>query len=401
MSTQRDYYEILGVSKDASESDIKKAYRKLAMKHHPDKSKEPDAEEKFKEISEAYAVLSDKEKRAQYDRFGHAGIDSRYSTEDIFRNADFGGFEDILEHIFGGGIFGGGFGGFGGARRQAYRGPVPGSDLRYDLEITLEQAAFGDTIPIEVPRAKNCETCKGTGAMPGTSPTNCPKCGGSGQLTHSRNTPFGTFMTTTTCDRCHGTGKIIVSPCPECHGTGKVRKTKKISVKIPKGSDTGLRLKISGEGEDGDPGAPPGDLYVVIHVKPHKKFERIGDDIVCEVPISFGQAALGDSVKVPTLYGDVKMNIKPGTQTHSVLRLKGKGMPHLHGHGQGDQLVKVVVKTPTNLTKEQKKALEEFDKLSGGNAGNHKGGGVFERVKDAFESIFPEANIPDSNPSTD
>jgi molecular chaperone DnaJ len=196
-------------------------------------------------------------------------------------------------------------------------------------------------------------------------------------------------MTTTTCSQCYGTGKIIESPCPECNGSGKVRKTKTISVKIPKGADTGLRLKVTGEGEDGDPGAPPGDLYVVIHVKPHSKFERIGDDIACELPISFGQAALGDSVKVSTLYGDVNMNIKPGTQTHSVLRLKGKGMPHLHGYGQGDQLVKVIVKTPTKLTKEQGKALAEYDRLSGGNAGNNKSGSVFDRVKDAFEFLLP------------
>jgi molecular chaperone DnaJ len=391
MSTKRDYYDILGVPKEASDSEIKKAYRKLAMKHHPDKSKEPDAEEKFKEISEAYAVLSDEEKRAQYDRFGHAGIDSRYSQEDIFRNADFGDFGDILEHIFGGGIFGGGFGGFGGGfgGRQAYRGPSRGSDLRYDLEISLKQAAFGESITIDVPRARNCETCKGTGAKPGTSPVTCPKCGGIGQATHSRNTPFGTFMTSTTCDRCHGRGKIIESPCETCHGSGKTRKTRKISVKIPKGADTGLRLKVTGEGEDGDPGAPAGDLYVVIHVKPHNKFERIGDDIVCEVPITFGQAALGDSVTVPTLYGDVKMNVKPGTQTHSILRLKGKGMPHLHGHGHGDQLVRVIVQTPTDLNKEQKKALLEFDRLSGGQAGNNKDS-VIDKVKEAFTSLIPK-----------
>ena len=398
MSTKRDYYEILGISKDASASDIKKAYRKLAMKYHPDKNKEPDAEEKFKEISEAYAVLSDEEKRAQYDRFGHAGIDNQYSEEDIFRTADFGGFEDILEHIFGGG-FGdfGGFGGFGGSR-SSRRGPQRGSDLRYDMDITLKQAAFGDKVNIDVPRAQNCDTCGGTGAKPGTEPVNCSNCGGSGQVTHARRTPLGNFMTATTCDKCHGRGQVIKSPCEVCRGTGKIRKTKTIAVNIPKGAETGLRLKVAGEGEAGSPGAPPGDLYVVIHVKKHEHFERVGDDIVCEIPISFAQAALGDSIQVPTLYGDVKMNIKPGTQTHSVLRLKGKGMPHLHGHGQGDQLVKVIVRTPTKLTDEQKKLLRKFDSLGGGNAGSGKGG-VFDKFKNAFEYVISPDDSPSDSPA--
>ncbi|WP_129598510.1 molecular chaperone DnaJ [Methanohalophilus profundi] len=399
MSTKRDYYEILGVSKDASASEIKKAYRKLAMKHHPDKNEESDAEEKFKEISEAYAVLSDEGKRAQYDRFGHSGIDDQYSEEDIFRSADFGGFEDILEHIFGGGFggFGGGFGGFGGSGRTQ-QGPRRGSDLRYDMDITLKQAAFGDKVNIDVPRAHKCDTCGGTGAKPGTEPVNCSNCGGSGQVTHARRTPLGNFMTATTCDKCHGRGQIIESPCETCKGTGKVRKTKTIEVTIPKGVETGLRLKMSGEGEAGSPGAPPGDLYIVLHVKPHEHFERMGDDIVCEIPISFAQAALGDSIQVPTLYGDVKMNIKPGTQTHSVLRLKGKGMPHLHGHGQGDQLVKVIVQTPTKLNEEQKKLLKEFDSLGGGSAGSGKGG-VFDKFKNAFESVISPDDSPGDSPA--
>ncbi|WP_135609372.1 molecular chaperone DnaJ [Methanococcoides sp. AM1] len=391
MSTTRDYYEILGVAKDASETEIKKAYRKLAMKFHPDKNKDDGAEEKFKEISEAYAVLSDDEKRSQYDRFGHAGIDGRYSTEDIFRNADFGGFEDlgdIFGSIFGGGF--GGFGGFGGGGRRR-QGPTRGSDLRYDLAVTLEQAAFGEQVKINVPRAENCETCGGTGAKEGTSPTTCPKCRGSGQMTHSRRTPLGNFMTTTTCDNCHGRGQIIESPCPVCKGSGKQKKVRKIEVRVPKGSDTGLRLKVSGEGEAGSPGAPSGDLYVVIHIKPHEIFDRIGDDIVYEVPIAFSQAALGSEVMVPTLHGKVKMKIKAGTQTHSILRMKGKGMPHLHGHGQGDQLVKVVVETPTNLTDKQKGLLEELDKVSGTQSKGSKGGkGFFDKVKDAFETAISD-----------
>ncbi|WP_333787024.1 molecular chaperone DnaJ [Methanomethylovorans sp.] len=387
MSTTRDYYEILGVSKESTEAEIKKAYRKLAMQYHPDKNKASDAEEKFKEISEAYAVLSDEEKRAQYDKFGHAGIDGRYSQEDIFRGADFRGFEDlgdILSSIFGGGF--GGFGGdiFGGGRSRR-NAPMRGSDLRYDLSISLEEAANGVETTINVPRAENCETCGGTGAKAGTNPTTCPTCHGTGQITSARNTPFGRFMSTTVCNTCHGNGQIIEDPCPACKGTGKIKKVKKLSVKLPKGADNGLRLKIRGEGEAGSSGAPSGDLYVMVHVQPHKTFERMGDDILYELPISFVQAALGDEVPVPTLYGNVKMTIKPGTQTHSVLRLKGKGMPHLHGSGEGDQLVKVIVQTPKNLNSEQKDLLRKFDELDK-KGGKNKHSGIFDKMKDAFTS---------------
>ncbi len=385
MSTTRDYYEILGLSKDATESEIKKAYRKLAMQYHPDKNKDDDAEEKFKEISEAYAVLSDTEKREQYDRFGHAGIDGRYSQEDIFRNADFGGFGDLGD-IFGSIFGGGGFGGFGGGQRR--QGPSRGSDLRYDLTVTLEQAATGVDTTINIPRAENCESCGGTGAKSGTSPHTCSTCHGSGQVTQARNTPFGRFMSTSTCNTCHGRGQIIETPCPACKGTGKIKKVRKISVKVPKGADNGIRLKIRGEGEEGSPGAPSGDLYVVIHVEPHDKFQRVGNDILYEQLISFSMAALGGDVMVPTLHGKVKMNIKAGTQTHSILRLKGKGMPHLHGHSHGDQLVKIIVRTPTKLSGDQKELLKKFQKLEdGSDMKNPKGGkGIFEKMKGAFEA---------------
>ncbi|WP_406659730.1 molecular chaperone DnaJ [Methanolobus sp. ZRKC3] len=385
MSTQRDYYEILGISKDSTETEIKKAYRKLAMKYHPDKNKDDDAEDKFKEISEAYAVLSDTEKREQYDRFGHAGIDGRYSQEDIFRNADFGGFDDLGD-IFGS-IFGrSGFGGFGGGGGRPRHGPARGSDLRYDLKITLENAANGVETTINIPRAEGCETCGGTGAKAGTSPRRCATCHGSGQVTHARDTPFGRFMSTSTCGACNGMGETIDEPCPACNGTGKTKKVKKLSVKIPKGADNGLRLKVRGEGEGGTRGGPSGDLYVVIHVEPHELFERGGDDILYELPISFSQAALGDDVMVPTLHGKVKMSIKAGTQTHSILRLKGKGMPHLHGRGQGDQLVRVIVTTPTNISGEQKELFKHLVDLEKGTGKKHtKGGkGIFEKVKDVL-----------------
>lgn len=383
MSTKRDYYEILGVSKEASESELKKAYRKLAMKFHPDKNKEPDAEEKFKEISEAYAVLSDSDKRAQYDRFGHEGIDNRYSTEDIFRTADFGGFEDIFGGMFGD-VFDVFFG--GGGRRRRSR-PAKGSDLRYDLSISLKDAAFGTDTTINVPRSETCDVCGGSGAKPGTNPVTCETCHGSGQISQARATPFGRFVTTNTCSTCQGKGQIIESPCLSCRGTGKLKKVRKISIKVPPGADTGMRLRVSGEGEAGSQGAPSGDLYVVIHVQPHNLFERIGDDIVCEIPINFTQAALGAEVMVQTLYGKVKMHVPEGTQTHSVFRLKGKGMPHMHGHGKGDQHVRVIVKTPTNLMPEQKRLLKELESQSSADKSHSKknGRGIFEKVKSAFD----------------
>ena len=379
MAEKRDYYDVLGVSKDSSKDAVKKAYRKLAMKYHPDRNKEPDAEDKFKGISEAYGVLSDDEKRQKYDRFGHAGIDSSYTQEDIFRNINF-------DDIFGGG--GGGFGNsifemfFGGGARSARRaGPRRGSDLRTDIEITLEAAYKGIKTNVTFPRLERCKTCDGSGAKPGTSSSTCSTCNGSGQMSISKRTPFGQFTSVTTCNKCRGDGTIIDSPCSDCKGRGLVQKIKKISVKIPAGVDTGSRLRIAGEGEAGEKGGPSGDLYVVIHVKPHKTFIRQGTDIICEVPISFPQAALGDKIKVPTLNGKVKMNVPSGTQSGTVFRLKGKGMTDLGGYGNGDEHVRVIVETPKKLTKKQKELLEEFERIGGG--GSSKGG-LFDRVGDAF-----------------
>ncbi|MDD4331340.1 MAG: molecular chaperone DnaJ, partial [Methanosarcinaceae archaeon] len=345
MGNKRDYYDILGVSKDASAEEIKKKYRKLALKYHPDRNHDPEAEDKFKEISEAYAILSDSEKRAQYDRFGHAGIDGQYSAEDIFRGADFGGFGDIFDMFFGGG------------GRRGPRGPRQGADLQYELIVNFEEAVFGVQKDINIPRTENCASCNGSGAKAGTSPKRCPKCGGTGQVRTTRTTFGMQFVSTTPCSSCHGRGQIIESPCPTCRGSGRVRNTRKISVDVPAGTDSGMTLRLSGEGEAGEPGAPPGDLYVRLHVREHKQFKRVDFDIISELPISFPQAALGADVMVETLYGRVKMNIPAGTQTHSVFRLKGKGVQRLHGYGKGDQLVRVILKTPPKLTKEQKVLL--------------------------------------------
>jgi len=364
MATKRDYYEILGVNKNASADEIKAAYRKLAMQYHPDRNKSPDAEEKFKELSEAYAVLSDQNKRQQYDQFGHAGIDMRYSQEDIFNGADF---EDLFRDL---GF--GGFGGFGrgggifdiifGGRRE---GPRRGSDLLYELAISFDEAASGKSVNMEVPRTETCDVCNGSGARPGTSPKTCQTCRGSGQVSRTQNTPFGRFMTTSTCGTCRGSGNIIDSPCIECHGSGTVQRRRKLEVKIPPGVDTGTRLRVPGEGEAGEKGGPPGDLYVEIQVKPHSIFTRSDDDVIMEAPISFTQAALGDEIIVPTLDGKAKMKIPPGTQSGHVFRLKGKGFPRLHISGKGDQLVKIKVEVPTKLTEKQKQLLREFSEISG------------------------------------
>ena len=378
MATKRDYYEILGVDKKASADDIKSAYRKLAMQYHPDKNKSPDAEEKFKEISESYAVLSDQNKRQQYDQFGHAGIDMRYSQEDIFRGADF---EDLFKDLGGSGsgrgrgsIFDIFFG--GGGQRE---GPRRGSDILYELSINLEDAAFGKAVELEVPRTETCDTCHGSGAKPGTSPKKCSTCHGSGQVNKTQNTPFGRFMTTSTCGTCRGTGTIIDSPCSTCHGSGNVQRRRKIEVKIPHGVDTGSRLRVTGEGEAGGKGGPTGDLYVEMNVRSHNIFTRNENDIVMEATISFTQAALGDEIIVPTLDGKAEMKIPPGTQNGHVFRLKGRGIPGLYNSGKGDELVRIKVVVPTKLTDRQKELLREFAQISGEKIKNKS---IFDKVMD-------------------
>jgi molecular chaperone DnaJ len=358
MSSKRDYYEVLGVPRKAPKDDIKKAYRELALKYHPDRNKSPEAEEKFKEISEAYAVLSDDEKRAQYDQYGHAGIDERYTRDDIFRGADF---ESIFRDLGGGFGFENIFDTFFGGRQQRH-GPQRGSDLRYDLEVTLEEAAFGTNKDLEIPSAETCSVCYGEGASPSAKNKRCPKCNGTGEIRQTRKAGFLFFTESRTCPTCRGRGIPPENLCRNCGGTGYTRRKKTIRLKIPHGVDSGYVLRLTNEGEPGNKGMPKGDLYVVVHVKPHAVFQRDGDNTVYEAAINFPQAALGTEIDVPTLDGKAKLRVPEGTQPGTVFRLRSKGVPHLQGWGRGDQFVRVAVKTPTNLTKRQKELLKEMTK---------------------------------------
>ena len=370
MSEKRDYYEVLGVDKNASEADLKKAYKKMARKYHPDLNRDDPktAEAKFKEVNEAYDVLKDPQKKAQYDQFGHAAFEGGAGG-----GGGFGGFGQGGFGGFGGGSGGAeGFGdifdmffGGGGGGRSRRPGPERGNDLRYDLEITFEEAAFGKEVELSIPRTENCKACHGTGAAAGTSPEDCPDCHGSGTRQTVQNTPFGRMVNQTTCGRCHGTGKIVKNPCGDCHGTGKKKVTRKIKVNIPKGVDQGSRVRVAGGGEAGVRGGGNGDLYVYIFIKPHKIFQRQGYDVVVEVPVSFVQAALGDKVQVPTLDGPVEMKVPAGTQSGKVLRLRDKGVPNLRGTGRGDEHVVIKVLTPQSLNQRQKELLKEFGEISG------------------------------------
>ncbi len=346
---KRDYYEVLGVGRDASEQDLKSAYRKLAHQYHPDKNPNQEAEDRFKEASEAYEVLSDPDKRARYDRFGHANGQSPF---DPFGFGGAASVNDIFGEIFGEM--------FGGGRRS--RGRSRGSDLRYHLEVSFEEAAFGSTARLEIPRPKRCDACKGSGARPGTSPRACPTCGGAGEIRLTQ----GFFSVARTCHHCNGAGRVIAEKCSACGGAGATREKATVEVKVPPGVDTGTRLKLSGEGEPAPiPGGQAGDLYVVVQVREHPIFRREDTEVVCDMPISFTQAALGAQVDVPTLDGPVKMKIPAGTQSGKVLRMKGKGIPSLGGGSRGDQHVRILVETPTHLTKEQREMLERFAALAG------------------------------------
>jgi molecular chaperone DnaJ len=360
MAEKRDYYEVLGVQKGASKDQIKDAYRKLAMQFHPDRNKEAGAEERFKEISEAYAVLSDDQKRQTYDNLGHQGFDQRYTSEDIFRGADFDsvfrdmGFGDIFRTFFGGG---GGFQGFEERTR--------GQDLAYNLEITLEEAAKGTEKEIEIPRTERCEVCGGSGANPGTSAKICPRCGGAGKIQNLRKAGFATYVQVSACPTCKGKGRIIDSPCNNCHGAGLVRMRRKITVKVPMGIDEGYQLRLRGEGEMVSSDGDPGDLYVVVHVKQNPQFIREGDDLFYVAIITYPQAALGADISVPTLEGPTTIKVHPGTQVGETITLRGKGMPRFRGYGRGDLLVRIGISVPEKLTAPQKALLEQLAKEFG------------------------------------
>ena len=381
MSEKRDYYEVLGLKKGASDDEIKKAYKKLARKYHPDLNRDDPktAEEKFKEVNEAYDVLKDPKKKATYDQFGHDAFDPRRGGAGAGGGNPFGGgFEGFdMNDIFD--MFGMG----GGGRRARRQGPERGADLRYDLEISFEEAAFGKEVELTIPRTENCDACHGTGAAEGTKPETCPDCHGTGQVQKAQRTPLGNFMTSRPCSRCGGTGQVVKNPCKKCGGTGHTRVNRKIEVKIPAGIDEGQRVRISGGGEAGQRGGPNGDLYVYIYVKHHKLFKRSGADVISEVPISFVQAALGDTIEVPTIDGKAELKIPAGIQSGTVLRMRGKGIPHLRGTGRGDQHVRVKVLTPQKLTSKQKDALQAFGDLCGESVNPEQ-----KTFKDTLKSFF-------------
>lgn len=364
---KRDYYEVLGVSKDASKEEIKKAYRKLSKQYHPDINKEADASEKFQEVKEAYEVLSDEQKRAQYDQYGHQ--DPNQGFGGFGGGAEGFGFDDIFSTFFG-----------GGSRRRDPNAPRKGDDLQYSMTIDFMDAVFGKEEEIELPKDETCSTCHGSGAKPGTKPKTCPYCEGAGQVNVTQDTPFGRMTNRRACQHCQGTGQIIPEKCPTCHGEGKVRKVKKIKVTIPAGVDDGQQLRVTGQGGPGVNGGPAGDLYVVFRVKPHKTFEREGDDIYLDLSISIAQAALGDEIEVPTVSGKVKLKIPAGTQSGARFRLKGKGVKNVHGYGTGDQHIIVRVKTPTKLNEKQKQLLREFAEISGDIPEEHSSS-LFDKIK--------------------
>lgn len=393
MAEKRDYYEVLGVDKSASEADIKKAFRKLARKYHPDVNPgDKDAEAKFKEINEAYDVLSNAEKRQQYDQFGHdapnfggAGGFGGFGGGGFGTSADFGDLGDIFNMFFGG----------GGGGAQA-NGPRQGNDLRYDLTLTFEEAVFGCKKTITVDRWVTCSTCGGSGAKPGTSPETCSRCHGTGRVTSMQQTPFGRMQTQTTCPECGGTGKVIKEKCPDCGGTGRKRESKSLEVNIPAGVDNGTRLRMASEGEAGENGGPAGDLYIYIRVRPHDIFTRDDNDIYMEQKINVAQAALGDEIEVPTLEGRIKFTIPAGVQSGARFRLKGKGVKSMRGYGKGDQYVTVTIETPKNLSAEQRELFEKLadslERYDGQPSGTNKGArrtekkkeGFFDKMKDLF-----------------
>jgi molecular chaperone DnaJ len=369
MSAKRDYYEILGVNRSAGDAEIKRAYHRLAREYHPDLNKDPGAEERFKEINEAYEALGDRRKRAEYDRWGHVGPGGGFAT-------DFGGFGlgDIFDDLFG----------FGGMRTAARRAPQRGADLRYNLTLTFEEAAFGCEKEIEVTRLDTCPVCRGTGAEPGTEPIRCPQCNGTGEVRRARQSIFGSFVNVTTCGRCGGEGEVVSTACSNCRGQKRVRVTKTIAIEVPPGVDSGTQIRLSEEGEAGMRGGMAGNLYVVISVRKHPYFKRQNSDIFLELPINVAQGALGDEIDVPTLDGTEKLIIPAGTQTGETFRLRNKGVPYLRGEGRGDQLVTVYVVTPKKLTPEQRQLLEQLGKTLGKEVIPQGEKGFFDRLRDVL-----------------
>jgi len=346
MPTKRDYYEVLGMARNSTDEEIKRAFRKLAFKYHPDHNHDDEATEKFKEINEAYEVLSDPDKRAAYDRFGHGGTEGFFGQG--FEGFNFGGFGDIFDAFFGGATT---------ATRQA---PQRGADLHYGVTITFEEAAFGGEKELNISRTENCSLCQGTGCKSGSQPSRCPNCNGTGQVRRVQQSIFGRFTNTTTCSQCHGQGRIITEPCPQCRGTGKEKRQRSILIKIPPGVDNDTQIRLSGEGEAGTRGGSPGNLYATLSVKPHQLFTRDGYDILYELPINFAQAALGAELVIPTLYGEVKLDIPAGCQSGRIFRFKNKGILHLHRSGRGDQIVRLLIVTPDKLTERQRQLFQEL-----------------------------------------
>lgn len=384
MADKRDYYEVLGVSKDASADDLKKAYRKLAKQYHPDVNPgDKAAEAKFKEVNEAYEVLNDSAKRQRYDQFGHAGVDPSYGGGGSYGGAGFGGFDvgDIFESFFGGS----GFGGFGGSSRTRNpNAPIRGNDINTTIALSFMEAAKGSTQQIQIQRLEQCDTCGGTGAKRGTNPETCPECGGSGQVKVQQRTPIGVIQTTRTCTKCSGKGKVIKEPCNDCRGMGRVRKSRTLEVTVPAGIDDGQTFVLRGQGDQGVNGGPAGDVNIMVSLRPDALFERDGFDVWCDIPITFSQAVLGDEITVPTIDGKVKYNVPEGTQSGTVFRLRNKGIQYVNGRGRGDQYVKVNIEVPRNLTTKQKDALKAFEKLST-DKNYEKRKSFFDKLKDAIK----------------
>ncbi len=383
MADKRDYYEVLGVAKGASDDEIKKAHRKLAKKYHPDLNRDnPEAAEKFKELNEAYEVLSDKDKRTKYDQFGFAGVDPNYGAGQGGFGGGFGGFDmGDLGDIFGS-FFGGGFG--GSSSRSRRNAPQRGETLQQRIMLSFEEAAFGCEKEITINRTESCDECGGTGAEKGTSVETCSNCHGSGVVMQTQRTPLGMFQTQGACPNCRGTGKIIRKPCKKCGGTGKMRKSRTLKVKIPAGIDDGQSIQLRGQGNAGVNGGPSGDVIVTISIRPHPLFTRDGNNVICEIPISFPQAALGDTLQVPTIDGKVEYTIPEGTQTGTVFRLRGKGIQNVNGRGRGDQYVRVNIEVPTHLTDHQKHLLRDFE-ASTTDENQTQRKGFWDKVKDAFK----------------